>query len=293
MMIRPIVRPVWAPETEGAAAPASQENAPGESASEASADSSAAAVTSGTAEGAPSSEAGEPAAEGSAEGSSASPSQPESGEAQPKQDWRDRRIAKLTAQLAQSRQQGARPAEASPAAAPLDPTADFETRVAQAAQAQAAAMEFNRQCDAVAERGRSQYGKAEFNSSVNNIVENFVDKTDRASVANYQNFLAAALETGEAEKIIFALGSNPNDLDEAERILSLPPLKMAVELTKLAQREEAAPVTAAPRPIRPVKDIASATSTISPSDPTRQHNLSTAEWMKRREDEVKANPRRF
>lgn len=67
-------------------------------------------------------------------------------------------------------------------------------------------------------------------------------------------FLAAALETGEASELIYQLGKNPG---EADRVLSLPPIKQAVALEKLAseirgKKIAAAPrVSAAPAPITP------------------------------------------
>ena len=50
---------------------------------------------------------------------------------------------------------------------------------------------------------------------------------------SYNLFLDTAIETGEGPRLLHELGSN---LDEAFRILSLPPTKMAVELAKRAQK---------------------------------------------------------
>jgi hypothetical protein len=70
-------------------------------------------------------------------------------------------------------------------------------------------------------------------------------------------FLAAALETGEASEIIYHLGKNAA---EADRILSLPMIKQAVALQKLASEladarpipgEEGPKVSKAPKPIQP------------------------------------------
>jgi hypothetical protein len=109
-----------------------------------------------------------------------------------------------------------------------------------------------------------------------------VDNSDPQGIAAYNAFLNAALETGEASKIIYVLGG---DLNEASRILSLSPLKMAVELTKMSAR----PVqqhSAAPRPINPAATNAQvARASTSPDDPGSDH-MSTEEWMRRRNEQI-------
>lgn len=71
------------------------------------------------------------------------------------------------------------------------------------------------------------------------------------------DFLAAALETGEASELIYHLGKNPG---EADRILSLPPIAQPVALanlaheikaTKVAAAEAEPTVSKAPKPITP------------------------------------------
>jgi hypothetical protein len=98
----------------------------------------------------------------------------------------------------------------------------------------------------------------------------------------YNSFLVAAIETGEGARIIHDLGGN---LDEAARIMAMSPMRMAVELTKLSMRQ-AAPTTSAPRPIRPVGNNRSHNAGINPDDPDRSDGLSTAEWMRRREQMI-------
>ena len=261
------------PEAETGAAPAAEGEAPAQA---------AAAETPGEA---PAGEASASAAAG--EAPAAKPA-----------DWKDKRIAKLTARLAELAAKAEPAAQSAPAPkAPLDPTADFDARVAQAVQIQ----EFNRQCDQVGQLGRQRYGNSEFQSAVRNLVENFVDKSDSRTVLTYNTFLQAAIDSDAGADVIFALGSDPNDLSEAERILSLPPIKMAAAVAKLAVKLEnatqasASPdVSRAPKPIRPIGNNAgSAHSEISPSDPDRQSHLSTAEWMKRREAEVAKSGRRY
>ena len=94
------------------------------------------------------------------------------------------------------------------------------------------------------------------------------------------------MELDKPEAIIHALGS---DLNEAARILALDPVRMGVEVAKLAMRADAGPgVSAAARPITPVGARGAAHTAISADDPDKADRLSTAEWMKRREAAVAA-----
>jgi hypothetical protein len=204
-------------------------------------------------------------------------------------DWRDRRIARLTAQLREEQQKGkANPAPASAAkVAPLDPTADFNSRVATAAAAQVAATRFNDKSNAAAASGRAKYGKDEFNSSIRSLVSQFVpDDSDRDALGRYNAFITAALATGHAEDVIYELGRN---LDEAETVMELDPLEMTAELT----RRFALPVpagsgkneiSAAPKPIRPITP--GNETILDPANPEQSSKLSTSEWMARRNEQV-------
>jgi hypothetical protein len=111
-----------------------------------------------------------------------------------------------------------------------------------------------------------------------------VDPADAPLLAQYNLLLDAAIETGEGPKIIHSLGSNPN---EAARLLALPPVKMALEIAKLAQAK-GAELTAAPRPISPIGNRGASNERIDPDDVARADRLDTATWMRRREEQVKA-----
>jgi len=102
--------------------------------------------------------------------------------------------------------------------------------------------------------------------------------------------LETALETGEAEAIIHSLGA---DLNEASRILSLPPVKMALEVGKLGAKAgaleaplEPVSVKPLPRPIRPVGSSAPA-SGVRPDDPERGAEIPMDQWMKARDLQTK------
>lgn len=204
--------------------------------------------------------------------------------APPTVDWRDRRIAQLTArrhqleqELEQYRQQ------IPPAAPPPSPQvgdAEFQRLVNEAAEQRARTELFNRQCNEVAQAGRLAF--TDFDARIS-ALRGMVDPSDSNQSQQYNRFLEAAIETGEGAKVLHTLGG---DVNEAMRILSLSPTRMAVELTKLAvggSRE----VSSAPRPIRPVGTRSPVTE-IEPDDPDAADKLSTETWMRRREAQLSA-----
>lgn len=227
----------------------------------------------------------------------ASEQQPPLPQEQPPQrtDWRDRRIGELTARTRELRAElerikGQAPANGQ-AQAPGQPQGGFDqpppnqwtidAQIEQRAQMLAANQEFNRRCNEVAEAGRRVY--PDFDLRVSKLV-GLVDPNDPQGISSYNSFINAALETGEASKIIHALGG---DLNEASRILSLNSVRQAVELTRLAARPMNE-LSGAPRPINPAATAAQAArSTTSPDDPGSD-NISTEEWMRRREEQINA-----
>jgi hypothetical protein len=97
-----------------------------------------------------------------------------------------------------------------------------------------------------------------------------------------REFVEAADHVGDAHKLIHHLAQN---IDEAERIMSLPPHKIGVALAKIKIEEPKAPVkvSKAPEPIKPINGKAKAE--------LRDEDMPIAEYMKR-EDERWANRRR-
>lgn len=201
------------------------------------------------------------------------------------QDWRDKRIATLTRRLRELQERPATPpptpAGTAPPAPPLQPPTDLDALVNQRAREMAAVQDFNRRCDETAAAGRAAFGEAEFNGRIASL-QKLVDNTDPASVQAYNAFLMAAIETGDAPRVLHELGA---DLNEAQRILAMPPPKMAVELTRRAIVPPSQ-VSSAPRPIVPIAQRGAAHERISPDDPDRADHLSTAEWMRRREEQL-------
>jgi len=234
-------------------------------------------------------------AEGTATAAAPTPAVPQAG------DWRDRRIRQLTAQLHEARAKagGAAPiageneAGTGAAAAQAGYTQEeFQRQVEAAAARQAELNEFNRVCNEVAAQGRSAFGEAEFNGRVAELSK-IVNGADQGEVAKYNDFLLATIETGQGPKLLHALGG---DLNNAARIMSLSPVKMAVELAKLALADAggggSAPagnaITSAPRPITPVGARNAEAANIAASDANRADALSTRDWMAKREAEVAA-----
>lgn len=223
-----------------------------------------------------------PAPAAAAQAAAAEPAKPEP----PKPDWRDKRIAQLTAQV----RAAATPAPA-PAPAPAkDPViADFEKRVADAAAAQApllaARAQFDRDCNDAVAKGRAEYGKEAFDAATGTLLA-LVTPNDQTSQAAYFNLLQSAIDAGEPAKLLFELGNDP---DEAMRLMSLPPRRVIVELAKRSTAPTPAEVSSAPRPITPIEPRGGRHEELDPSDPERADTLSTADWMARRNKQVAAS----
>jgi hypothetical protein len=235
--------------------------------------------------------------EGPAPASSQPSEAPKEEQLAPRTDWRDRRIGELTQRtrelraeierLRQATQNGAAEQPRGPDGRFQQPAgyqgppdqALIDQQIQQRAQILADTQEFNRRCNEIAEAGRRQY--ADFDGQVARLV-GLVDPQDPVGVAAYNEFLNAAIETGEAGKLIHALGG---DLDEASRILSLPPRRMAVELTRMAARP-VHELSQAPRPINPAATSAQAQRTSASPDDPGSDTMSTAEWMRRRQEQI-------
>ena len=215
--------------------------------------------------------------EGGAAGSS--PTSP-AASAKTEADWRDKRIATLTRRLREAQEKGQQPAPDWTPPGQLS-QADVDRLAEQKARELSVIHDFNRRCDEVALAGRRTFGDQAFNGQIANL-QKVIDQDDPVSVQSYNSFLMAAIETGDAPKLLHALGSN---LDEAQRIMALPPTRMAVELTKLAMGPEQQ-VSGAPRPLTPVGGRGAAHELIQPDDADRADHLGTSEWMRRREKQI-------
>jgi hypothetical protein len=203
----------------------------------------------------------------------------------PATDWKDRRIATLTRRLRELQERPAYQPPASgtpPAPQPTTvPPEPDQNIINQRARELAAVQDFNRRCDEAAFAGRTTFGETQFNGRIDQL-RKLVDNTDPVSVQAYNNLLMAALEAGDAPRLLHDLGA---DLNEAQRILTLNPTKMAVEMTRRAAKEPPVPSNA-PKPITPIPTRGASHEQIQPDDPDRSDHLSTAEWMRRREAQL-------
>ncbi|VVE31533.1 hypothetical protein PEP31012_03704 [Pandoraea eparura] len=164
----------------------------------------------------------------------------------PKNDWVQRRIDQLTREKheekrqrealeAQLRQYQQPATDQSSAANP--PVQD----VYKAAEQLVKQREFDSACNKVFEAGKTEF--PDWDSSL---------KTFGMLGGASPEFLEAITSMDAGHKVLHHLGQNPED---AERLLSLPPLRMALELARLestVKQTKAAPVSNAPAPITPV-----------------------------------------
>ena len=215
--------------------------------------------------------------------------------AEPPRDWRDRQIVRYKERLAEAQREleelKTRPAATPAPGAPVHDEAEFNRRVDAAARERATQQVFFDRCTEAQSQGRLQF--QDFDSKIQNLLQ-LVDRNDPTSAGAYNALIAAALETGEAPKLVHRLGS---DLNEAARVLALSPVKMAVELTKMAagleaegrrHQPDANEISNAPPPLRPIGSRGVSHTAVAPDDPERADNLTDAEWMRRREAQVAA-----
>jgi hypothetical protein len=238
-----------------------------------------------------------PAPEGAAgEGAPPSPADPpaegQGQEQEPEKDpWYKQRIAQLTWQRneearraaeleAQNRELAAKLQPKTPPTEQQNAAKYTEEEVqrrayylAQSQAAQLAAQEsFNNSCNEVFFKGAQEFGRAE----MDNAVETFHNEYGGMP----QDFVEAALETGQAHKIIVELAKDP---EKAMEILSMPPgVRRAMAVAKLAGNLGSRPKTSsAPAPIRPQVGGA------GKSDPGgADPSMSIDKWMKMREKEI-------
>lgn len=163
----------------------------------------------------------------------------------PKNDWVQRRIDQLTREkFEERRQREALEAQLRQYQAPADQQPGQKPMTADEIRAEAMRLiqqeRFDEACNKTFEAGKKDY--PDFEKSL---------RTFGMLGGAPQEFLEAITSMEGGHKVIHHLGSNP---EEAERVLSLSPLRMAMELTRIeAQVSKAAPpVSKAPPPISPV-----------------------------------------
>jgi hypothetical protein len=175
------------------------------------------------------------------------------------------------------------PPAGAPQQQPGETEAQFNQRVNERAAQMAAAADWDRQCNAVAEQGRKDF--PDFNARLTAITAT-INGQDEAEVVAYNEVIAAAMETGQAHKIIYALGADPG---EYQRLMKLSPVKRAMELGTMAAKlvNEKEPSNLPP-PINPINSRGEHYEGITPDDPKRGTKLPMKEWMRLREEQARA-----
>lgn len=190
------------------------------------------------------------------EGSEATTEQPQEAEqtqeeAEKKTPWFQKRISEVTREKYEAKRQADESAQevqrlteqlARIQAGDTDGEQPDVQRLARAeAEKIVAERSFNERCNKVHADGTKEF--PDFGQTVSNL----------QMVGANQQFWDLATESDAAAKLLHHLGQ---DLDEAARIASLPPVQMARELTKLeyklAQAPAPKPVSKAPAPVKPI-----------------------------------------
>lgn len=147
------------------------------------------------------------------------------------------------------------------------PDVDVQTLAKQEAAKLVAEQRFNETCNKVYTEGKSEF--PDFDQAVANL----------QMVGVNRDFLELATTSDAGAKLLHHLGT---DLDEAARILSLPPVQMARELTKLEYKlsqPQAKPVSKAPAPIKPIGSGGA-------TDTGLRDDIPMDEWLRRRNKEL-------
>ncbi len=194
--------------------------------------------------------------------------EPEAAPKPEREPWFVKRIAELTRANAERdrvlAQAERKLRELQPQAAnqPDDPARMVETR----AQQLVAEREFNAACNAAHDKGMAEY-------------PDFADAMQAVGRAGGLSpaVIEAALETGEAHKVLYALGRDP---EQAMRIRDMTPARMGVAMAKLAaQPAPTAPVTKAPAPVRSI----SGGTVKAPDDPDKMSMAEYSAWRAKQE----------
>ncbi len=196
--------------------------------------------------------------------------------------WYQDRINELTAQKTKERQ-AREAAEAKLAAlqpkeeaeqAPAFKPEQFEALIEQEAGRRVAQRDFERRSKAWIAAGNKEFGASEFMEKCNEVAA-----LGAGESAEFMQLITDADVIPDGHKVVAALADHP---EEAQRILSLDPVRMAAALTKFASTAKLPekPLSSAPAPIKPIGGTAKAST---PND-----NEPIGEWMAKRRAELAA-----
>ena len=190
--------------------------------------------------------------------------------------------ARLRAQLAGKGETKSDETKPDESAKPAEVEAEVQRRTAAELSKQA----WDKTCLDIANAGKAAH--SDFLPVLTEAVGKLVGQ-DPARGQAYVNLVAAADAAGSAHELLYSLASNP---DEFDRVLSLSPVKQAVELAKMVEADGKV-VSRAPKPIRPVTNRGQVHESIAPDDPDRADQLDTKTWMARREKQERERRERM
>lgn len=131
-----------------------------------------------------------------------------------------------------------------------------ETDVERAAERLIEHREYSKRVTNVIAAGEAEFDKAEFTAKCNLIAD-----IGGEAVQDFMKIVTDSDVVTDGHKVIAALADDP---DEAERVLSLNPVKMALALTKLSEKlskpPAPKPVSRVPAPVDPVNGAARTTT---------------------------------
>jgi hypothetical protein len=167
------------------------------------------------------------------EGAAAEPGEAEGGEKKEepvKPDWRDRRIARLTAEKRNLEARVSQVAAVAPARAVPEGEVDREAirnEERQRMAAEAAQAEFDNACNKVAADGKKRY--SDWDATINKITNAVAPLHE---LEGKYRFVTLLLDTSDPDKVLHDLGQDP---DRMEEVLNMRPGKMVIELEKIAK----------------------------------------------------------
>lgn len=178
----------------------------------------------------------------------------------------ERKLAEAEARLAaQPKEEGAEPK-------PFDPK-DLDPLVNQRAEQLVQQREYDRRAEAWIKAGQKDFGPEEFNQICAD-----VSAMGAGDNPIFMQIITDSDVLPEGHKVLAQLRDNP---DEAQRIINLPPIKMAAALAAFSARAKPeAAISKAPAPIRPIGGTAKS-SGLDDSSPIDS-------WMAQREKDVEA-----
>lgn len=186
-----------------------------------------------------------------------------------REKWEARREAETLRQQLEQFTRGQREPQDEQPDASL-PKSEIERIATQRALEIADTARFNEDSNRAYEAGKSEF--TDFDDSLRNL---------GLAGALQRHVIDAALATGEAHRVLYQLGKDP---DRAAALATLPPVQLGVAMAKLATSTPAAPkakpVSAAPPPVKPIDGGARRND-----DPEK---MSMDDWMKWRNRQIDA-----